>query len=269
MTDDDSRSYRLTQLSSVQAQPITYLLPGRIPYGAITLLGGRPGQGKSQLALALAAGMTKVNVPVLLIGSEDGLADTVKPRLLAAGANTELVHEFGVTQGREDGVAVFPHDAPLLIDAIRQTGARLVVIDPIAGHLGEEINSNSDQSVRSAMLPLAKACQVTGAAAVVVLHPKKGRDGSPLDWFGGSVGFGGIARSALLFGTHRTPGESVDAFDLRYLVHVKGNGMRLAPTVECKIVGATVEDGGRSIETSRVHLDLSNLKPSVWAEDLA
>jgi hypothetical protein len=264
---DGERTYQLRALSTVTPAPITWLLPGRIPYGSITLLGGRPGQGKSQLALALAAMMTQVGVPVLLIGSEDGMADTVKPRLMAAGANTDLVHEFCVGQDGKEGIAILPHDAPLLEHALKATGAKLVVIDPIAGHLGEEINANSDQSVRSAMLPLAKVCQATGAAALVVMHPKKGRDGSPLDWFGGSVGFGGLARSALLFGSLREPKDAADADDLRYLVHVKANGARLAGTLECKVVGVEVPFGDRVIYTSRVVLGEPDF--TIGAEDLA
>ena len=266
MSDGD-RTYHLRSLSTVTPAPIMWLLPGRIPYGSITLLGGRPGQGKSQFALALAAMMTQVGVPVLLIGSEDGMADTVKPRLMAAGADTELVHEFCVSQSGKDGIAVLPHDAPLLDHALRATGARLIVVDPIAGHLGEEINANSDQSVRSAMLPLAKVCQATGAAALVVMHPKKGRDGSPLDWFGGSVGFGGLARSALLFGSLREPKDCTDADDLRYLVHVKCNGARLAATLECKVVGAEVPLGDRVVYTSRVVVGEPDF--TIGAEDLA
>lgn len=265
---DGERTYQLRALSTVTPQPIMWLLPGRIPYGGITLLGGRPGQGKSQFALALAAMMTQVGVPVLLIGSEDGMADTVKPRLMAAGADTALVHEFCVGQDGKEGIAVLPHDAPLLEHALRATGAKLIVVDPVGGHLGEEINANSDQSVRSALLPLAKVCQATGAAALLVMHPRKDKtSGSPLDWFGGSVGFGGLARSALLFGSLKEPGDESDADDLRYLCHIKANGARLAATLECKVLGAEVPIGDRVIHTSRVVVGEPRF--DIGAEDLA
>jgi hypothetical protein len=260
------RTYKLTKLSTVRPRPITWLLPGRVPYGGLTVLAGRPGQGKSQLSLAIAANVTLTGTDVLVIGAEDGLEDAVRPRLVAAGADLDKVSSFDPqTHGGNEDLTILPHDVPLLERAVKETGAGLVIVDPFAAHLAPELNSNNDHSLRQATAPLARMARSTGVAVIIVAHLKKGREGSPMDWVGGSIGLTGAARSVLLLGQFKDDDVwQKDAF--RYLCHVKANGAPIARTLQCKVEAIDVEDGGMTIPTSRIVPDVE--RHDIWAYDL-
>lgn len=248
-----SRSYQLTQLSTVEPVSMRWLLPGRIPYGNLTIVCGRPGEGKSQFTLKLAADLSH-SAGTILIGAEDGLADTVAPRLIANGANLANVHSITTRteRGQEDD-AILPMDVPLLERAVRETGSGLVVIDPFAAHLDAELSSTSDHSVRQALRPLARMAHETGVAVVIVMHPRKGRDGHPMEWIGGSGGVPGAARSALLFGRHKDENALDD--DYRYLIHIKANGARLAPALRLRMEQVRIERPDRIVWAPRFHLE--------------
>jgi AAA domain len=252
-----ARRYRLTRLSTIQPRPVSWLLPGRIPFGALTVLAGPPGGGKSQFGIRLAADLGNAGVPTLMVGDEDGMEDTVLPRLLAAGGDSTRVALFDL---HDDLMAQMPTDVPLMEDAIRETGAALVFIDPIQAHLAGEINPNVDASLRQATRPLARMAQRTGAAVIMVTHLRKSREGTLMDRVGGSGGLVGAARSVLLFGRRKSAPENEsynpwDEADLRYACHVKANGAQLAPTLRCRIEPETVMAGDVRIESSQLLLE--------------
>lgn len=243
-----SRRYRLRPLSSFKPKPITYLLPGRIPFGAITIVAGRPGTGKSQLTLALAAQLSKARVATIFLGAEDGLADTVRPRVMAAEGDADYVHIFDM----EEGMAQLPTDVPFIAEAVRETGAGLVIIDPVQAHLAPEVNAQVDSSLRRATAPLAQMAQDTGVAVIFVTHLRKSTEGSALDRIGGSGGLAGASRSALLFGKDK---DADPWDDRRYAVHIKSNGAAFASPLECRIEGYDVRFDDLVIPTSRVLME--------------
>lgn len=248
-----SRTYRLTRVADVRPRPISWLLPGRIPYGALTILAGRPGTGKSQMTMALAGELSRAGTDALLIGEEDGLEDTVRPRLMAVDADLGRVHAFEAeTKGKDDGMTLLPTDVPLLEEAVKETGAGLIIIDPFVAHLSPELNANNDHSLRQATRPLARMARRTGVAVIAVAHFRKSREGSPMDWIGGSGGLTGAARSALIFGRARDEGDDWEEMDKRYLCQVKLNGARFAPTLRCRIEDAQVYEDALPIATSRL-----------------
>lgn len=237
--------FHLKRLSDVKAEPIRWLSPGRVPYGALTIIAGRPGEGKSQLTLNLAARVSH-EAGALLIGNEDGAADVIVPRLNAHRANLDNVRIVD----EED--PVFPSDAERLEYAIREADASLVVIDPFNAHLDPELSGFNDQMVRQASRPLAAVARRSGAAIVIVSHLRKSREGGPLDWIGGS-GLQGAARSVLLFG--KVKGGDPWDDDQRWLFHAKCNGAKLAPPLRCRVETRWVDAGERKIETSWVTAD--------------
>jgi len=248
------RVAKLVRLSTLRPKPIQWLLPGRVPFGAITLLAGRPGGGKSQFSIRLAADLSRHGVGALFIGDEDGAEDTILPRLLAADGNPEHVQIFDM---EHDDMAQLPTDVPLLADKVREAGAALVVIDPVQAHLDDDINPNTDASLRRATRPLARMAQETGVAVLLITHLRKSLDGGVLDRVGGSGGLTGAARSVLLFGS-RKPGDDVDPWteaDLRYACHAKINGAARAPTLRCRIQGENVRAGELIIPTSQLLLE--------------
>lgn len=202
-----------TRLSDVQPERVSWLWPGRIPLGKLTILDGDPGNGKSTLTLDIAARVSLgtempdgthsyVDGPagVVLLSAEDGLGDTIRPRLDAANADVSMITAITGTvsdDGSEDGFTL-PQDLPHLCEAIISTGARLVIIDPIMAFLDGDTNSFRDQDVRRALAPLASIAEDTRAAILVVRHLNKAGAGNPLYRGGGSIAFIGAARSGLL-----------------------------------------------------------------------
>src|SRR5215218_7495941 len=198
-----------TLLAEVQAETVEWLWERRIPLGKITVLDGDPDNGKSVLTTDLAARVTvgkampygfgKIfpQAGVVILSAEDGVGDTIRPRFDAAGGDPNKV----IILGNEDPFGI-PEDLPELERAIERVDAKLVIIDPIMAFLGENINSNSDKDVRSALKPLKQLAERTGAAVVIVRHLNKTPGGNVLYRGGGSIGIIGAARSGLIVGPH-------------------------------------------------------------------
>jgi hypothetical protein len=205
-----------TLLSTVKPERVSWLWPGRIPLGKLTIIEGDPGLGKSVLTLDLAARVTRgLAMPfekseagedrepagVVLLSAEDGLADTIRPRLDAAGADVARVlalDEIPNETGAGVRLPVLPADVEYLKNAIHRMAAKLVVIDVLTAFLAGETNTHKDQDVRRALHPLAKLAEETGVAVLVLRHLNKAAGGNPLYRGGGSIGIIGAARSALL-----------------------------------------------------------------------
>jgi hypothetical protein len=237
--------------AGVEPEPIEWFWPERIPYGAITLLVGDPGLGKSLLSLRLVAELSRgagslLGGPAssLLLSAEDSRVHTVVPRLRALDADLALVH-FGVTikDGIEESIYL-PNDIELLTRLVEETDARLVVIDPLMAYLPGKVNSWMDQSVRLALAPLHRLAEASGAAILVVSHLNKGHGTDPLQRVGGSVGIPAAARSVLLLG--RDPDDpEAEQGSSRVLAHVKSNLGRLTASLAFEIEEKTVFDGSQ------------------------
>lgn len=199
-------------LSEVEPERVEWLWPGRLPLGKLSVLDGDPGLGKSAVTLDLAARVSAgLDLPdggecdaagVVLLSAEDGLADTIRPRLDAAGADTERIVALStVSEGRSEGQTIsIPKDLGTVERAIARVGAALVVVDPLMAFLAEKTDSHKDQHVRRALAPLAALVERTRTAAVIVRHLSKGEGGNPLYRGGGSIGIIGAARSGLVVG---------------------------------------------------------------------
>ena len=197
-------------VSDVQCEQIQWLWPGRIPLGKLTILDGDPGLGKSTLLCDIAARITTgrplptgESCPpggVVILSTEDGIADTIRPRLEAAGADLTrcLVVQVIPESNGPGHVPVIPDDLPALASAVRRVEARLLVIDPLMAHLGGQTQSHRDQDVRRALAPLSLFAQQFLLAVVVIRHLNKRSGGSPLYRGGGSIGIIGAARVGLL-----------------------------------------------------------------------
>jgi hypothetical protein len=180
------------------------------------------------LAARVAAGLAMPDgtpceaAGVVVLNAEDGLDDTVLPRLLAAGGDPERVLMLNtVPDGQSERLIAIPHDLLYLKMAVAHMRARLVVIDPIMAFLGGEVNSHRDQDCRRALHPLAKLAEETGAAVLVVRHLNKMTGGNPLYRGGGSIGIIGAARSGLLVA------KDPDNPDRRVLASTKCNLAKL------------------------------------------
>lgn len=203
----------LTRLSEVQPEPVSWLWPGRIPVGKLVTLDGDPGVGKSTLALSFAATITtggdwpdgtRCTRPgaVVVMSAEDGLGDTIRPRLDAAGADTNQVHALQgrwVHHGDERSLAMVMLSAISdLRAAITATGAHLLIVDVLMAFLADSTNSYRDQDMRKVLTPLANLAAETGCTIMLLRHPPKGQQTKAIHAGGGSIGIIGAARVGML-----------------------------------------------------------------------
>lgn len=231
------------RVAEVEAERVTWLWPGRVPLGKLILLDGDPGLGKSTLALDLAARVSAgLPMPfaaadtaappagVVVLSAEDGIADTIRPRLEAAGADIGRVLAF-----RSEALPTLADLGPIE-RAIGEVAAVLVVVDPLMAFLGDRVDAHQDHDVRRTLAPLAGLAERTRAAVLVVRHLNKMGGGPALYRGGGSIGIVGAARSALLVA--RDPEDELR----RVLAPVKHNLCAPPPALAFTLVpaGATV-----------------------------
>ena len=223
-------------LSDVVAEQVLWLWESRIPLGKLIILEGDPGLGKSALLTDAAArisvgrawpdGTPCAAGGVVICSSEDGAADTIRPRLDAAGGDPSKVLDLTmVPDGNIERFITIPKDLDAIRQGIKRVGAQLVIMDPIMQFLSGDHNAHKDQDVRQALAPLAKLAEETGTAIVVVRHLNKASGGNPLYRGGGSIGIIGAARSALLVAQHP------DDEHRRVLAPLKSNLAKPAPSL--------------------------------------
>ena len=249
-------------LTAVTADRVRWLWPGRIPLGKLTLLDGDPGLGKSALLLDLAARITRAHplpdgsrpdfdgpAGVVILSAEDGLADTIRPRLQAAGADLDRVIALrGVWNGAHLRWVRLPRDTKEIALAVRDVRARLVVIDPLMAYLDPKVNAYREQSIRAVLGLLATTAERLDLALVIVRHLTKGADGNPLYRGGGSIGVIGAARSGLVVGADRDARAEAIAF----LQTLLANG-----AIPARTVFQTARQAGlAAITVRRAKLDL-------------
>ena len=213
---------KLIKMSEVQSQEIEWLWYPFIPYGKLTIIQGDPGEGKTTLVLNIAAKLSKgegleenmaVTEPINIIyqTAEDGLADTVKPRLEIAGADCERIM---VIDESDKSLSMIDER---LEEAIVKTGARLLILDPIQAYLGGGMDMNRANEARDMTKKLGALAEKTKCAIILIGHMNKAA-GNKVAYRGmGSIDFFAVARSVLLVG--RVEGEA----NIRAVVQIKNN----------------------------------------------
>ena len=258
----------LVRASDVEMERVTYAWEGRIPLAKVSCIEGRMGVGKTTILTSIIAAVTS-NRPLpgqamtptgaaILISLEDGHADTLVPRLSAAGADLTRCHLFdGYEFGgkRSGGIFSLAEDVERLRWAIVEQGAVFVAIDPFSAALGATVNSYKDQDVRRVLAPLAQLASDTGTAICFSRHFRKG-GGAAEDAGGGSVGIGAACRSVLRVDADP---ENPD----RYLLSsVKSSVSKKPATLGYRIEDVTLA-GDDPICTSRIVWD----GESSWSAD--
>jgi hypothetical protein len=200
----------LVKVSTVEAAPIKWLWPARMAIGKVTLIAGHPGLGKSQLTAYLAAQVTtgkfwpagEGRAPIgdaIMLSAEDDLADTIRPRLEAAGANIERVHILkSVRDGDVDRGFNLARDLAALQLALTSVGnVKLVIVDPVTAYLGGT-DTHKTGDVRAVLAPVAELASQYGVAIVAVSHLNKGGGGEAMARITGSLAFVAAVRAAFL-----------------------------------------------------------------------
>jgi len=220
------RKLVITSAIDVEEDVVDFLVPNRVPRGELTLIAGMPGDGKTLWWIEIVACLTRGDfgdppADVLITSTEDSIRTTIKPRLRAADA--VLAHvKFVSVKIKEDDVGQirFPDDIGQLAEAVEQGDFRLLVIDPLLGHINTRlISAFKDEQLREHMMtPLARIAQANDCAVLGVMHFNKRSEGLALQRVSGSQGgITGPARSVLFM--MRSPEEE----EQRVLAHVKSN----------------------------------------------
>ncbi len=208
----------------VKAEKITWLWQGKIPLGKLTLFVGHPGIGKGLVTTDITARITTgkdwPDAPnafpaseAIICSSEDDAGDTLKPRLMAAGADS--TKWFVVPN--ESKIFALDTDLPSLrAELIAHPDVKLVVIDPVANHLGSA-NGNKEQELRRVLTPLGKLAQEFKIAVILVCHFNKRADAEMIARVGGAMAMVGCVRSAWSFT------ESRDDEGVRLMLPMKSN----------------------------------------------
>lgn len=222
--ESEKKAVPMIRMSEVQQTEVEWLWYPYIPFGKLTIIQGNPGEGKTFFAMQLAAACTNRRFlpqmdpfePFNMIfqTAEDGLGDTVKPRLLSAEADLERVLVI------DDGYNPLTLADERIENAIRENHARLVIIDPLQAFLGANVDMNRANEVRPIFRRLADVAQATNCAIVMIGHLNKAT-GSQSTYRGlGSIDITAVVRSLLFIGKVKTDPTT------RVIVHEKSS---LAP----------------------------------------
>ena len=216
----NGRKLVLTPASEIAPEPVVWAWEqfgqGRIPAGSVGLFAGREGTGKSSFLIWLAAQVTRGELPgafkgdprpVIYVTFEDSWKFTIVPRLMAAGADLDLVYRAEVQAIDGDTYSLsLPADNKLLEEAITSRRVALVVIDPLLSAISDVLDTHVNREVRRALDPLRGLVDRTGAVIAGIAHFSKssGTDASSL--ITGSGAFKDVARFIFAFATDRADG---------------------------------------------------------------
>lgn len=190
--------------SGYETRPIIWLWDGLVPMGALSVFAGREGIGKSTALYWAAARLTRGELPgehygtprdVLICATEDGWSDTIKPRLMANGADLDRVYSLDV----DNGSITFPGDIGLLTEHIAATRPAAVIFDPLMSRLSGGIDTHKDADVRIALEPLKAMAEQCDIAVMGLMHVNKSTSGDATNRLMGSRAFAAVPRSVVMF----------------------------------------------------------------------
>jgi hypothetical protein len=204
----DATADALSRFSDVRPRPAAWLWRNWLPLGMLAILDGDPGLGKSTLLFDLAARVSNNGVMpdgspgesgnVIILNAEDDPAETIQPRLAAAGANPERIFHLGeINAGHHRRPVQIPDDTPLLGRLIGQHSARLLIIDPLLAFLAGA-DANCDQHMRRVLQQISSLAREHGCSVICVRHLNKGTSPKAVYRGSGSIGMIGHARTGLL-----------------------------------------------------------------------
>ena len=195
---------KIIRMSDVELTPVEWLWKPYLPFGKLSVLQGNPGEGKTYFAMHLAAACTNGKLlpnmermepfNVIYQTAEDGLGDTVKPRLIEAGADLDRVLVI------DDSEVQLTLSDERIEKAIVENNARLVIIDPIQAYLGSDVDMNRANEVRPIFMRLGQVAQRTGCAILLIGHLNKAAGMQSLQRGLGSIDIAAAVRSVMFIG---------------------------------------------------------------------
>lgn len=229
----------LRNMADVESEPVEFIWFPYLPRAKLIMLEGDPGLGKSWISMDIASRLStgepwpeererRAPARVLMLSAEDGLGDTLRPRLEALGANMSMIF------ASEEGFTLSPEGLKKLESTMAQTAAAIVFLDPIVGYMGGKIDMHRQNEVRELMSAMAQVARRTGASIIGVRHLRKagtqGRQGRSIYDGIGSIDFTAAARSVLQVGQLKDGST--------YMAHIKHN-----LSAEGRALGYRVNEG--------------------------
>lgn len=245
---DGVRHVSLTSAASIKPRRVRWLWLERMALGALSLVAGPEGLGKSTLVYWLVAFVTRGLLPgehfgtpksVLIAATEDSWAHTVVPRLMAAGADLARVYRVDVTTSLgTDGALSLPADIPAMGRAVQEVEASLLVLDPLTSRLSANLDTHKDSETRLALEPLVAFADRYNVAVVGIMHFNKSGSTDPLALVMASKAFTAVARSVST--VIKDPDDDTEA--ARLFGTVKNNlGRSDLATLRFSIAGHRIE----------------------------
>lgn len=223
--EESSHTLTLINLDDVEPEVVEWLWYPYIPRGKLTMIEGDPGLGKSWLTMALASYISRGKPlpyqidpeegPVLIMSAEDGLADTIKPRLITLKANTKNILAI------PEAVSFTENGCKAIDEAIKKIKPILIIIDPLVAYLGGKVDLHKANETREVMARLTRIAEENRVSVVLVRHLTKGGKEKAIYRGLGSIDLTAAVRSVLAIG--RNPQDPNDG---RVICHIKSN---LAP----------------------------------------
>lgn len=250
---------KLINMKDVEVKEVKWLWKPYIPYGKITILQGDPGEGKTTLILAVASSITTGSVlpqmeeldisKVIYQTAEDGLGDTIKPRLLSTGADCSNI------------IVIDESDKELTLSderiekAIVETGAKLVIIDPLQAYLGAKVDMHRANEIRPIFKNIATVAEKTGCAIVIIGHMNKSGGSKGMYHGLGSIDISAAARSVLVVGRVK------DNPNIRIMAQIKSS---LAP--EGKPIAFELDDENGFSWLGEYDIDIDSLLSGISSD---
>jgi hypothetical protein len=214
---DSSRRIRLTPASSFRIRGVKWVWDNRMPVGALTLIPGREGVGKSTFLAWMAAAVTRGELPgmnygipksVLYSASEDAWEYTIAPRMLAAGADMDRVYRIDAAlEGDGYGGVILPRDCRELVVASRSVDAGVLLCDPIISLVDEKLNTFKSKELRNALEPLTLAAEEAEIAVGALVHFNKGQNSDVGTLISGARAWVEVARAVIAIGRDKEADE--------------------------------------------------------------
>lgn len=255
-SDKDDREPLLKSFAEIEPEPISWLWEPYIPRRRITILEGDASVGKTYLGCKIAA-MVSSGEPwpwsaattkprrgsAIIMSREDGLADTLRPRLELCGADLARVHTLTEWKTSDGSGAVTLKDIDVLGRAFKQVKPALVVIDPLQAFIGADVHMGSANKTRPVLAALGELAEKHDTAIVIVRHLTKSQT-TKVGYRGmGGVDFTAAVRSLLLAGRDPQTGEHA-------IVHIKNSAGALGPSLGFAVSSTGLEWTGLSEATA-------------------
>lgn len=293
------RFLRITKASSIPMKGRRWMWRDErgkwIPQADLTLMAGREGVGKSTIVYELVAKVTKGILPgsyfgkpksVIVCATEDAWAETIVPRLAAAGADLDRVYQIdAITPEGFEGTLSLPEDTKRLEEKIREFDVSLVLLDPLLSTVNAKLDSHKDAEVRMALDPLVRLAHETRIAMIGLIHVNKSQEGDLMNRLMASRAFGAIVRVVLFAAKYDPLGEEdeegedtlADIDPARFVFgQIKNNlAEKVQTTLKYHMVSVILgydQEAEEDIEAPELHWDdeiLENVEDVVVAQEKA